>query len=615
MGCLFANNSYGVECIAGNYYIQNTRFQYNNVTDALITAHSNSLRRVVSVGSAAFLLQTDNNCFNGAVKVVESLVSGWGSPAAPSAAILYQTRGPVMLIDSVFDSPANASSPALALRNTTWTGPDAGIPYVGYGGKWGSVVSVNSSTRGASGALLDPASTAELVAGGHFYSDFPPGDPAIAARLPPLTPSTQVFNPAWPAYNRGKVYDAVRDFGASNTGKETSKALQACIDAAGSAGGGAVCYLQDGQYSVNATLRLCGSDFALMGSNSGFRTFVHWAGPATNDSIPLATGPAAGCAASSVTLRRLTVQTPTPPLVVSRTPTIPASYTGHDIYSKPEYLAHGEIHLPGGGAQAAPVRVVLDNFYAIGNRVVLSGLAAGDTVTGWKLDGDLEVWDSDAAVVLLSYMQVGTTGVTVARSPGAAIPSAAARAAGFCGAAVLVAACSYYDFRLYNSSSWAMGSHYTETSFASIYFEGDGASPPGTVAVDHSKLNSGWKVSGAVQPSWVAHNYAGTVFTHGATGAQDFAVHTEGAAATQVAVMGWIMQESGDVLSSGSPAVLHALGNIVSPYESGPPPYTQQAYFPDVLQPDSKAVFQAALDRLRYLGILDLQLNFPFVKY
>lgn len=71
----------------------------------MITAHSNSLRRVVSVGSAAFLLETDNNCFNGAVKVVESLVTGWGSPGAPSSAILYQTRGPVMLIDTVFDSP------------------------------------------------------------------------------------------------------------------------------------------------------------------------------------------------------------------------------------------------------------------------------------------------------------------------------------------------------------------------------------------------------------------------------------------------------------------------------------------------------------------------------
>ena len=581
----------------------------------MITSHSNSLRRVVSVGSAAFLLETDNNCFNGAVKVVESLVTGWGSPGAPSSAILYQTRGPVMLIDTVFDSPAHAASPALALRNTTWTGPDAGIPYVGYGGKWGSVIAVNASMRGAAGPLLDAASTAELVSGGHFYSGFPAGDSGIAARLAPLSAATQFFNPHWPAYNRGKVFDAVRDFGASNSGKETARALQACIDAAAAASGGAVCYLQDGQYQVNSTLRLCGNDFVLMGSNSGFRTMVHWFGPYTNDSIPLAAGPAAGCAVTNVTLRRFTVQTPTPSLVVSRLATIPASYTGQDVYGHPGYQAHGVVRLPGGGAQAPRVRVVLDNFYAVGNRVVLAGLQAGDTVIGGKLDGDLEVWDSDAAVVLLSYMQVGQTGVTVARSPGAAVPSAAARAAGFCGAAVVVTACSFYDFRLYNSSSWVAGSHYTETSFSNFYLEGDGASPAGIVAVDHSKLNSGWKVNGAVQPSWVTSNYAGTIFSHGATGAKDFAVRTEGPAATQVAVLGWIMEESGDTLSSGPPAVVHALGNIVSPYESGPPPYTQQAYFEDVRGPTSMAVMQAALDRLRYLGILDLQLNFDFVQF
>jgi hypothetical protein len=121
---VFADNSYGIECIAGNYYVQNSRFQANNVTDALITAHSSSIRRSVSVGSAAFLLQTDNNAFGSAIKVVECLVSGWGSAAAPSAAILFQTRGPAMLIDSVFEAPAHAASPALArLSHTQHSSP------------------------------------------------------------------------------------------------------------------------------------------------------------------------------------------------------------------------------------------------------------------------------------------------------------------------------------------------------------------------------------------------------------------------------------------------------------------------------------------------------------
>jgi len=613
-GCLFADNAYGIECIAGNYYVQNSRFQNSNVTDALITAHSNSLRRVVSVGSAAFLLQTDNNCFAGAVKVVECLVSGWGAPGAPTAAILYQTRGPAMLIDSVFEAPANAASPALALRNTTSTAPDAGLP--GFGGEFSAVVVINTTTRGAAGPLLDPPSTAQL--GAHLYDSFPPGDAAVSAQLAPLSAATQFFDAAWPQLPVGAaIHDAVRDFGASPDGKESGAALQACLDAAAASAAaapalGGVCYLPQGQYATNATLALCGAGVTLLGGDSGFRTMLKWFGPSTNDSVVLATGPGAGCDASDVAVRRLTIQASTVAFTIARAATVAASYVGHDF--SPTHQRHGAIRLRGGGAAAPRVRVVVDNLYSIGPGTVIAGLAAGDVVSGWKHDGDLEAWDSDAAIVLFSYAAFGQNGLTVARSPGAAAPPPAERAAGFFGAAVAVAASSFFDMRLYNSSSVVLGSHYTETSFYHIYAEGDGASPPGVIAIDHSKLNYDKTDAACVQAS----GYEGTVFTHGATGAGAFWVQASpnGAVPARVdfAMLGTILENSATRLA-GPGMTAHALGGVVGPYESGPPPYKLQGFMPDQAHADTGAVMQGALDQLRRLGSLDRALNFPRAAY
>ena len=615
-GCVFSDNSYGIECIAGNYYVQNSRFQANNVTDALITAHSSSIRRSVSVGSAAFLLQTDNNAFGSAIKVVECLVSGWGSAAAPSAAILFQTRGPAMLIDSVFEAPAHAASPALALRNSTSRLPDAGLP--GFGGQFAAVIVINATMRGAAGPLLDGPSTALL--GPHLYTAFPPGDAALAAQLAPLSTATQFFNPSWPQVPAGaRVFDAVRDFGADPAGRESGRQLQACLDAAAAAAAaapalGAVCYLPLGGYSTNATLALCGSGVTLLGGNSGFRTSLHWAGPFTNDSVVLATGPGAGCAQSNVTIQRLTVQAATVGLAIARPAALPASYIGAD--RTPTYQRHGAVALRGGGAPAPRVRVVLDNVYVVGPGVVVAGLQAGDTVSGWKLDGNAEVWDSDAAIVLLSYLAFGGDGLTVARSPGALAPPPAARAAGLCGAAIAVASSSLFDIRLYNSSSLVLGSHYTETSFSHIFAEGDGVSPRGTVAIDHSKLNC--FAAGRKAPCIQAQGYAGTIFTHGATGAEAFTVAAGAAgavpAALDFAVLGMVLEDNATAVG-GAGLTEHSLGCIVAPYEAGPPPYALQGYYADHTHASTGAVVQAALDRLRWLGIVDLRLNFPAAVY
>jgi len=135
------------------------------------------------------------------------------------------------------------------------------------------------------------------------------------------------------------------------------------------------------------------------------------------------------------------------------------------------------------------------------------------------------------------------------------------------------------------------------------------------VAIDHSKLNHYWQENGVYLPSWHFNNWEGTALTHGATGADQMVFHSEGSAAPQIAMLGWIVQDFNTTFTTTPSTVVHALGNIISPYESGPPPYTKQAYFADILHPTSKQVMQTALDRLRYMGILDLAINFPHAQY
>jgi hypothetical protein len=132
----------------------------------------------------------------------------------------------------------------------------------------------------------------------------------------------------------GKVFDAVRDFGAS-TALESSGALQACINAAAAAGARAMCYLPAGVYSVNRTLTLCGAQpFSLTGGGSGFTTLLRWGPqlPPPGATVALlAAGPGAGCAqGSNVAIEKLNAFTAGAngqvlDFVASRTPSVPAS--------------------------------------------------------------------------------------------------------------------------------------------------------------------------------------------------------------------------------------------------------------------------------------------------
>lgn len=239
-GCEFRACGTGVECVHGNFYVRNCRFEGSREVDILSAPeHGSSVRRCVSVGSRQFIRFTQPV---GTMTIENCRVRGWGSPEGAIAL----AGAPVMLFDCVFeDGPPGAAPVAV--------------------GKAGQrlVVSGNEAP-GAPGVFQDGHSAR--------VSEVPPG---AAGRLP-IDAATHFLRSrvAVP----GRVFDARRDFGARGDGTaDDTEAVQRAIDAARAHGKGAIAYLPSGTYPISATLRLTGGDYGVGGS--GWKTQLVWRGP------------------------------------------------------------------------------------------------------------------------------------------------------------------------------------------------------------------------------------------------------------------------------------------------------------------------------------------------
>ena len=438
---------YGIEVQAGNIYVTDSRFERSYAADATLVEHESSFRRIVSVGSGRFL--AGGGC--SPTKIQNVYVFGWGNAtnaSQPMTAIQSGGPGPIQIYDSVFDSPLSPLSPIMHVGSYPYGGADTPVLRAN--------VSVLNCPACPFFQPFDPYPVNNVT-----VFDLPPGDARVFAAIPALSRDTRFFNSSWPM--PGRVFDAVRDFGAS-TETETSAAIQACIDAAAAAGARAMCYLPAGVYSVNRTLTLCGAQpFSLTGGGAGFTTLLRWGpeAPAPGAvAVVLAAGPGAGCAqGSNVAIEKLNAFSTHPGVldfVASRVASVPASPVGR----------HGAFALPGGGAggsggQQANSTIVLDSFYfQSAGGAVLSGLVEGDVVRGPLWDGNLEVLDSATAIVLGGFYAIGSGGLVVARMlPGSPTPGPAGP--GFLGFVTLVAASQAYDIYAFNSSSLAAGDLYS----------------------------------------------------------------------------------------------------------------------------------------------------------
>jgi len=611
-GCAFINNTAGIQSPSGNYYVTATRFEGSSAFDAAVPDHANSFRRVVSVGSNAFLSGAGRT-----TKVHGCYIENWGTRAAATPAISVRGHGTFQLVDTVFSSPAHNRSSAFGFADG--------------GGKIQLLLS-NASMLNATAPLLDlaRASAFNVSGGGRLYV-VPPGDPALAAHLPPLSGRTHFLRSdvRMPA----RVFDAVRDFGADYTGRTASTGqLQACISAAAAAANGSVCYLWAGQYKMNRTLVACGSSFSIEGGGQGFMTQVRWAAEVPGPGIVFATGPGAGCVTTNFTIRNInfncagnvsSVAGGCLDFVVSRAPVVPRALA----------LRYPRMPLPAASMQpagatalaaaaCAPVRLELDtvSFTSSAGGVIL-GLNAGDAVWGNLWDGHLTVVDSEHAVVLTGFMNGGTqAGVVGSRSELAEQywqrPCVAGREGmvsasslvpglpGITGAVTMAVASPEYDVYAFNSSSFAVGDIYSETSAAILYAEGDGHSPPGSVVLSHSKLNIGAPGITSV----VINDYEGLVMISGAMELySNFTVVANGTRPVEFAlVTGATWAAPVDLSEVANPnASVTMIGNSIL---TGP-----QVFDQDILPSRANDVIMRGFDRLRLIAIWDMYLNFRWL--
>lgn len=546
-GCHFQDNAYGINLHSGNFYCSNTRFERSAVGDVHSSILPSSLRRIVSVGSATFVTGLPQG--NTAPWKIQSVfVTGWGVPrnaslpqCTPVPAMTFAGTGPVQITDSVFESPLCGNSSLLLMSSYPENGSHNAVLR-------SNVTSYNCTCKDAPNGPTRWECPCAFDGGyvpsgdSYFnnatYFDLPLGDPAIAAALPALSESTHFFQSTWAM--PGRIFDAVADFGASNKGKESSAALQACLDAAAAAGAGAMCYLPAGQYGINTTLRLCGGvgngGFSVSGGGGGFTTLLQWDGaaPPLNASFPpavmLATGVvcASGVNASIEKLNVFNNENFVLDFVASRTAAVPASPVGR----------HGALILaPAAGSGRILLR--FDSFYfQSSGGAVLNALAAGDVVFGPLMDGNLEVMDSEAAVVLGSFYAIGNNGVVVARMSS----SSSGSGSGILGFVAMVAASTAYDVYLFNSSSITAADFYTETSHSCLYAEGAPADAPGVASLSFAKINTN-------RPPWIAgvvSGYTGLVSISGFNEAyQTLNVSITGTAAKVVIAAGSIWDAQG----------------------------------------------------------------------
>ncbi len=238
-GCLFEDNGYGVFAEKGNVVIRNARFERSRESDVLLSTHSHSLRRVVSVDSNAFVRTTRGAAAVGLVKIQASRIDGWKDPAG---AIATDLRGPLLVFDTLFTRPPKPHAAPIKLNNPPYMTQQAVLSNVRNGGD---------------DAVLDPGLNSQV-------RTLPPGR---RGRIPPLDSNflrSQITLPA-------TLIDVKKDCGARGDGKSNdTKAIQTCVDRAqaqdGQGGSDTYLYFPSGRYRTSGTIHINKARFQLGGT-------------------------------------------------------------------------------------------------------------------------------------------------------------------------------------------------------------------------------------------------------------------------------------------------------------------------------------------------------------
>lgn len=376
----------------------------------------------------------------------------------------------------------------------------------------------------------------------------------------------------------GKVFDARRDFGAKGDGhSDDTLALQRCIDAARSHGRKAIAYLPTGVYNVTETLKITGSDYFIGGS--GFVTKLYWQGMEGGTIVEVHEP-------DDVTLQHVSIGNHD---VGPMNNAIDVLQTGSATRTRMTY----ESVFIFGMYQKEPFRKGLH----------LRGLGPDEVVVLSGVQGNLRVIDSAAATILARTTYEGSV----------IVEGTAPDRDGFLGFLTRLSTVTRHGLYVRDNHSIVMSDYYIEQADNGFVFEGSAEVAPGRIVLQGAKLHFNVpKEKPAEGTAMTINNYRGEIFFGpGQFYIEPTEVRIRNSGTTQPELLilsSLFYQTSLDV--KGSPLKLRLLGNEDVGQVSAE---GQAKCLPSSdLQPQAAlSSLPRALDDLRRLGEVDLQLNHP----
>eukprot|EP01043_Picozoa_sp_COSAG02_P023147 COSAG02_NODE_1228_length_13776_cov_5.546864_2_plen_886_part_00 len=584
-GCLFADCGIGLDDQIGNFYLRNTRFERSTDVDIVTSAHSNSVRRVVSVNSSSFV-RVQPTSASSELKIDDCRVARW---TKPGPAVTFGARGPLQVIDSSFtDAPA------------------------------GTTAAIHMS-ESAARVVLSGSSTAGIA----LVSATQPGTvvmevPSTARKSKPnkaIDSGTQFLKQVWAGPSR--VIDAFRDGHAAGNGSiDDTAALQATIDAvaAENAAGemAAVAYIPAGRYRISHPLRVTKGVHL---DGSGFGSQIVLAEDFTGEAgVVVAGGTASTNAATSVMLTNLAVDNSlanrSQPVLVRGgcgkvfITNMHVDSNSYGCAENPNATGHG--HAPG--------------CQSLG--LLIDSLTDTDTLHANVLDGRLVVSDSADGVVLVGFHVQGGSAVF---HPSPMLGPAK----GFLGEIFRAESFNRFDLIVNDSQSYVISDYYTEQTWQYILLAGTTADNyPGRVSIGAVKIGTNqYRFPGDpdLMPVIEVENYHGCLAHFGGhfqfetkrgnaseQRAPPLTMHQSGNAKFQALFFSdtWLWQTPRwDV--EGSQASTCTLGNIITMDALKNLTVDDHCVGKAVSDAAQMQLIGGAWDHTRELGDWDLKLNYP----
>jgi hypothetical protein len=534
--CEFRRCGTGIASLAGtNFYALDCNFRRSSSCD--VRSHGelgSSVRRCTSQGSAQFIIHQSGVS---PLTIQDCHVDGWKNE---TGAIL-QSGAPVAMFDCVFTRPPSRAAPLRVDGDLR-----SGRIFLSNNKAEGCDEIVNSSDN-----AFRKANLYEVPAGAHGGA---------------VTSAGQVFFKS-KARIPGKVFDAVRDFGAKGDGvADDTKAVQRTIDAARTHAKGAIAYLPRGHYVVSETLTLTGADYFFGGS--GFLSILAWKKGVVGGTILEVKD------AQSLTVENLSVS---------------EESNGFNATNDVDILQTGS---------GKPTSVCYDRVQVFGiykNKPLIKGLhfrnlGKEDVVLLNEVEGNIRCIDSAEATIYLRLSYEGSI-VVEGKSP---------KRGGFLGGSVRLATSTDPGIWLKDNHSLVMTDFYTESGSHFIRMEGDASLPAGRLTVQGAKFEVAKPENNAVE----ANNYKGELFA----GPYEFYVGNplhrfvqRGDAPFELTVWGGSFYNSKPEFKLGPAAKLSVLG-CRSPAD------TLESSIKDVGAAQGLSNLSRAFDDLRRVGRVDLKL-------